>query len=132
MIPPDTDPEPQALEKVPAAPAAIAPLLKELFLRIRAPNGAEVEIPLADIGRTARPILSTKCANCGKKMPWTNDPEQDHHTAQRHAIEECGERAAAHDEQRELIHEFAQQLRREREERKTQPRKKWWEGWRLK
>lgn len=53
-----------------------------------------------------------KCGNCGKKLPRTRDPETDHHTAQKHAVEECPKRAQAQDEYRELLeeHEREKQL----------------------
>lgn len=52
-----------------------------------------------------------KCANCSIKMPFTGDTERDHHTMQRHHVEQCPHRHDAYAEQQKLLAEFEMERR---------------------
>ena len=51
-----------------------------------------------------------RCGNCGERFPLTEDPAEDHHTAQRHHIEACKKRPQAEDERTALLDDWRKQL----------------------
>lgn len=84
----------------------------ELALKLRSRDGTELEIPLNKLLESLtieRPARTMKCMNCGARLKFSGDAETDHHTMQRHKIEECTWAMEAASEQRMLIEEFRQQ-----------------------
>lgn len=115
--------------------ATVPPLasLKGLSIRVKI-GETEIEIPLDEISidsRRAYPVPNQffSCANCGARLPRSNDPITDHHIAMRHAREQCPRRHEAQTENYHLIAEFeTQQLARQIGpiEANPVPRRPWW------
>ena len=93
---------------------AVQEILKNVTLKLKTWRGTEIEIPLSEINmggpahEQARNRRYTICGNCGKRLPLTGDPQENHHAAMRHRLE-CARRDQASDEHGELVTEFEAQ-----------------------
>jgi hypothetical protein len=93
---------------------AVQDVLKNITLKLKTWRGTEIEVPLSEI-HIGAPVQHqgqaqryTICGNCGKRLPYSHDPQENHHTAQRHKLE-CAKRDQALNEHTELVKEFESQ-----------------------
>lgn len=93
---------------------AVQEVLKNVTLKLRTWRGTEIEVPLSEIniGGGVHSATATRgytsCGNCGERIPYSSDAQENHHNAMRHKFA-CPKRHQAATEHAELVNAFEAQ-----------------------